>query len=93
MVPVTPKIPHEFVTKKLVVRAKQPFRVLNVDCPDGCFEIQSPSEDSRKLHFISVKYTAGEEPGKVKRLIQIETDLATGVSTECQASATIVEEE
>jgi hypothetical protein len=81
--------PGETVKKQLVVRAKQPFRVLNVSCDDDCFEFKEPDDTQRKLHFISVIYTADETGGKVSMPIRIETDLASGAATVCQASATI----
>ena len=34
--------PGQKVTKKLVVRGKKPFKILDVKCPDKSFEIDAP---------------------------------------------------
>jgi hypothetical protein len=74
------------VSKQLVVRGKQPFKVVNVKCGDKCFKFET-SPDQKKLHFIPVTFTAGEKPGKVTQHIEIATDL--GAVTHCVASATV----
>ena len=74
------------VSKQLVVRGKQPFKVVEVNCGDDCFTFKK-SSDQKKLHFIPVTFTAGEKAGKVTQKIQIKTDL--GVITHCVATATV----
>ncbi|MCA9163049.1 MAG: DUF1573 domain-containing protein [Planctomycetales bacterium] len=78
--------PGETVTKKLVVRAKQPFSVTNVDCGGDCFQFEKPAGE-KNLHFVSVTFTAGESPGKVSETIRITTD--RGFAATCLATATI----
>lgn len=80
--------PGEKVTKQLVVKGKQPFKVLAVKCSDNCFEFKTTT-DSKTLHLIPVTFTAGDAPGKLVQTIQIETDLAKGMSASCTATATI----
>jgi hypothetical protein len=68
--------PGQKVTKQLVVRAKQPFRILSVQCDGKGFEFDTSAEQSAKsLHLIPVTFVAGEEPGKILKTIRIETDL------------------
>jgi hypothetical protein len=83
--------PGQSVTKQLIVRGKQPFKVLEINCEDGCFEFKPPSEEKKTLHFIPLTFTAGEDPGKISQTIHIETDLGTGLVTSCVATATVRE--
>ncbi len=76
------------VSKQLVVRGKQPFKVVDVKCTDKCFTFEAPPDKKKTLHFIPLTFTAGAS-GKVSRKIQIETDL--GAVTHCVATATVRE--
>ena len=68
--------PGEKVTKNIVVRGKEPFRILSVTSDDGSFEIAEPTSDEAKsVHLVPVTFEAGEDEGKVSETIQIETDL------------------
>jgi hypothetical protein len=81
--------PGQKVRKQLIVRAKSPFRVLDVRCAGGddCFEFQKPS-DARTLQFIPVTFTAGTTPGKIVQTIEIKTDMANTRAT-CVATAMV----
>ena len=81
--------PGQSVTKPLVLRAKQPFKVLNIKCAGEGFEFKSPADEQKPLHFINVTFTAGDKPGKVEQKIEIETDLGGGATAACLATATI----
>lgn len=65
--------PGQSVTKKLVVRSKKPFRVVNVECDDDCFEFTIP-QTVRAVHLIPVTFKAGNRPGKMVGTIRITTD-------------------
>ena len=65
--------PGEKVTKKLLVRGKKPFKIIDVTCPDKSFEIDAPKE-SKAVHLVPVVFTAGDEPGRVAQKISIKTD-------------------
>jgi hypothetical protein len=68
--------PGETVTKQVVVRGKQPFRILGVDCDGSSFKFETASETAPKpLHMIPVTFAAGDRPGKVEAKIRIQTDL------------------
>lgn len=81
--------PGQQVTKQLVVKSKQKFKVTEVKCEDeDCFRFKLPSSDQAKtLHLIPVTFTAGDEPGQFSTKICIETDL--GYKCECVASGSI----
>lgn len=78
------------VTKQLVVRGKEPFKVVGVSCEnEDCFTFKMPSETPKKLHFIPITFTAGPETGKIAQRIQIKTDLGDGAIASCMATATV----
>ena len=81
--------PGESVTKQLVVRGKQPFKVIGIECDDDCFEFETPADTKKTIHLIPVTFTAGEAAGKVSQTIKINTDL--GARADCVASATVKE--
>lgn len=80
--------PGQKVTKTLIVRGKEPFKITRVSCEDGCFEFQ-PSDEKKPLHIVPVVFVA-KKLGKITRMIRIETDLGSGAVAACIASATIV---
>ena len=81
--------PGESVTKRIVVRGKKPFRILQVNCSHPSITVGTPSADSKVLHFLPVVYIAGNETGHVVDTIEIITDLGSGVCAECVTTATI----
>jgi hypothetical protein len=80
--------PGQRVTKQLVVRSKREFEVTDVHCDGDCLSFKSP-EGKKKLHFIPVTFTAGDEPGNLAMKITIETDLGKGAIATCQATALV----
>ena len=64
------------VTKQLVVRGGEPFRITAVTSDGGHFEFRPKLDDPPKpLHVIPLTFIAGEEPGEVKETVRIQTDL------------------
>lgn len=82
--------PNQVVTKKIVVRSRHPFRILSIEPREGAFEYVL-SDKAKKLHMVSITFTAGEKTAKVVETIKIVTDLDGGVSATCQASAAVIE--
>jgi hypothetical protein len=82
--------PGEKVTKQIVVRAEQPFRVVKVECDSDCFSFKT-SESANKLHLIPVTFTANQETGELEFEIRIETDLKQGTRASCLATAIVKE--
>ncbi len=82
--------PNQVVTKKIAVRSRQPFRILSIEPREGAFEYVV-SDKAKKLHMVSITFTAGEKTAKVVETIKIVTDLDGGVSATCQASAAVIE--
>jgi hypothetical protein len=69
--------PGTTVTKRLVVRAAKPFRIVAIDCKDAQFQFDvSKSETAKAVHLVPVTFVAGDKSGKVSQMIRIKTDLA-----------------
>ena len=77
------------VTKKLVVRSSKPFRILEMNCDDNCFQFEA-SEEAKPIHVVAVTF-APEQAGKVEKQIRIRTDRASGATTSLVAHAIVSE--
>ncbi len=81
--------PGQTVTKKLLVRGKKPFKIIDVKCPDKSFEIAT-SKEAKSVHVIPIAFTAGDDPGKVARKISILTDQGDNVAQAFTAYALVI---
>lgn len=81
--------PGETVEKKLIVRAKKPFKITSIQCDDKSFQFAPPSDEAKMLHFIPVTYTAGGKTGNQSQKIVIETDIAGGAAGETIATVNV----
>ncbi|RIK70457.1 MAG: hypothetical protein DCC67_20725, partial [Planctomycetota bacterium] len=79
--------PGQTVTRKIIVRGREPFKILDVNCGDNCFVFKKDDE-LKTVHFVEVTFTAGEQPGKLQTPIHIVTDRNNRQAT-CLASATV----
>jgi len=61
------------ITKKLIVRGKKPFRILDVNCNDDCFAFKI-DQDSKSLHFVELTFKPANRPGDLKVPVEITTD-------------------
>ncbi len=60
--------------RRLVVRGEQPFAIAEVLCSDERFAF-TPPEGQKKVHFLPLKFSAGEQAGPVAQSIRIVSDL------------------
>lgn len=70
--------PGQKVTKTIVVRGNEPFRILSMSCEGTGFEFDLSQDEKagpKKVHVIPVTFVAGESQGKIQGNIKIETDL------------------
>ncbi|MCA9257858.1 MAG: DUF1573 domain-containing protein [Planctomycetales bacterium] len=81
--------PGDIVTKRILVRGREPFRVVSVDCPDNCLQFQADNEDAKSLHWVEVTFTAGDNPGDLNIPIQIVTDRGAEHAAHCNVLATV----
>jgi hypothetical protein len=84
--------PGQTVKKQLVVRGKQPFKIVGVKCDDKCFKV-TPGDEAKPLHLVPVVYTAEASPGKVSRQITLLTDSGNGDELVFTAYAQVVADE
>jgi hypothetical protein len=82
--------PGETVTKQLVVKGKQPFKIKSIKCTNDCFAFK-PSDEAKKIHIVPLTFTANDAAGKLQSNIEIITDLGGKSVVTCAASATINE--
>ena len=80
--------PGQTVTKQLVVKGREPFRVLDVTSSDERFEFSVGSQE-KALHVIPVRFRAGDEAEKVVATIEIATSLTASPKVRCSATATV----
>jgi hypothetical protein len=76
------------VSKRIIVRAKAPFRILDVTCDDDGFSFSAP-ETAAQRHIVTVTFSPKTETGRIQRLIHVQTDLGEKVSATCTAYATV----
>lgn len=82
--------PGQSITKQLVVKGKQPFRILQVSGSDPRLEFEVNSQE-KSLHVVPVRFTAGEKAEKVVAMIEIETSLGASGKARCNATGTVGE--
>jgi hypothetical protein len=81
--------PGQKATKQLVIKAKQPFHILGIQCEDPSFQAKIPTT-ARPMHVLPITFTAGDTPGKVAQKIRIQTDMGEDVIAEFSAYAQVV---
>ena len=69
--------PGQKITKQIVIKAREPFHVLAIDCPDKSFSFRLPTE-AKTLHLVPLTFEAGKDAGKIVQKITIQTDLSGG---------------
>jgi hypothetical protein len=79
----------EPITKKIVVRGKKPFRIVDVNCGNDCFSFKT-EEESKVLHLVEITYLPRSNFGDVKVPVRITTDRANRGAT-IMVSATVTE--
>lgn len=65
----------ETISKKVIVKAAQPFRISDITCSSELFSVASNPEKSKKVHFINVDYSAEQPPGRYEYELEFITDL------------------
>jgi len=85
-----PMAPGEVIERKILLKSETPFRVTSIQCSDDCLQMEVPKEP-KKLHMVTVKYTAGQSVGQHQCQARIQTDLGQEV-TLFKAIATVEEQ-
>ncbi|QDV73134.1 DUF1573 domain-containing protein [Botrimarina mediterranea] len=76
------------VTKKLMVRGKRPFKIVQVTCEEDCLTFEK-SDAANDKQIVTVNFTAKGEPRRVKSTVTFVTDLGETFTASCDVYATI----
>ncbi len=72
--------PGQTVTRQIVVRGHQPFRITNIHAECDCLKAAlPPSDEPKALYLVPVTFTPGERAGKIVQTLVIETDASEPV--------------
>src|SRR5690606_7769758 len=83
----------EQVSKKVIVRGKEPFQIIDIHCDDvDCFQFKA-SDTPAERQIVEIIFTANRAAGEVKQPIHIATDLGDAYIASLTAYATIVPRE
>ena len=82
--------PGSAVSRKVVVRGKNPFRIVDVRCSDDCFTFDT-DDTSKTLHLVAISFRAEAQPGTVKVPVRILTDRGNGRGVTLMISANVLE--
>ena len=74
--------------KRLVVRADEPFEIVDVVCADDRFEFEVPI-GKKKVHFVKLRFLADDSLDRVAQEIRVVTDLPGEKTATVVASGTI----
>lgn len=80
--------PGQTTSKRLLVRADEPFEIREVRCADKRFTFEIP-EGKKKIHFVQMTFTAGDSADSITQKIEIVTDLPGDKAAECVATGTV----
>lgn len=77
------------ISKKVIVRAKKPFRILSAGSQTDSFQCKYDDRASER-HIVEVTFNAKGAPGDVKEAIQIATDLGNEQMATLTAYVTVL---
>ena len=78
----------EQVSKKVLVRGKQPFRITSISCDEDCFQFKT-DDQTKERHIVEVTFDA-HQVGEVKQAINIATDMGEQYHATLTAYATVL---
>lgn len=85
--------PGQTVTRQVVVRGKEPFRIKEISSECGCLQGRAlSSAEAKALFVVPVTFTAGETPGRVATKVRFLTD-RDGAAAELAACGVVVGDE
>jgi len=79
----------ETVSKSLIVRGKQPFKITDIECDDDCFSF-TVDEDAKKVHIVKLAFEPNRS-GEVRMPILIHTDLGETFTATITTYASVAE--
>jgi len=79
----------ESIVRKVVVRGKKPFKILDVNCGDDCFTFKK-DEQSKVLHLVEITYRPLDKLGELKIPVRITTDRGANRGATIMVSAHVI---
>lgn len=80
--------PNGQSTKRLVVRGKEPFSIIGVECPDERLSFDLPL-GKKKLHMVTMRYTGDGGRLPIANEIKVVSDLPGEKTAKCFVTGTI----
>ncbi len=77
------------VTKRLMVKASKPFKILSVECADKSFTFKHDDTEKAR-HIVTVTFDGQRDLGAFKSPILIKTSLGETFTATCNCYATVV---
>jgi hypothetical protein len=78
----------EAVTKRIIVRGKQPFRILKIEGNEELFQFKT-NDAPNQTHIVDITFAANRAAGEVKESFHIVTDMGEKFQATLTAYATI----
>ncbi len=75
---------------RMIVKAKKPFAISKVDCPDDRFSFSVPTEE-KNVHIVPIEFIADNNVGAFKRVIAVTSTLPGDVQAEVTVTGNIIE--
>lgn len=76
--------------ERLLIRADEPFEVVNVKCDDPRFKFDLP-KNAKRVHFLKMSFEPGDgATGAFKVPVTIETNLETSNTAQCLVTGNVV---
>ena len=79
------------ISKKVIVKGSKPFKINDVTCSNESFKVKADPTKSKKVHFVSISYSADQAPGKYEYDLEFVTDLNRGTNRSIKAVVQISE--
>jgi hypothetical protein len=82
--------PGEEITRKVVLRADEPFNITDVKCRTKAFRVVEAKRGTKKTHFLEVTYTGEENVGRAEAELTFFTSLSEAPSGKLKAIVQVV---
>ena len=79
--------PDTETTKRMVVRADEPFKIVDVQCADDRFKFVVPL-GKKKVQFVKLQFAADGSKKPISQEIRVVTDIGSGRSASCIVTGT-----
>lgn len=69
-----PVAPGASVSRNVVVRGREPFKIVELRGPEGEFSVNADPERAKPVHALALKFTAPDRPGPYHAVVTFKTD-------------------